>query len=407
MLIEKILKDNHYCFPHIERYVHLGTYPEPRELSEVHSDFGSYYGGGLLSIPFFVVPRDELTIYISGNCRKEVLNFACDSQTVNFPVHPQIAQEACCPEIERLKRKSIRRFTRQGIPTASIRTLLIEDEGGEIFFVKTHLPKRVSSVTRDIREKEVVRGQWMNEEFRSILDMKLAPQDMGYYPDSVGLIYNSDSSSVGGIYRGFHSYPYRANTKISLPLFSLYSKDVLSPNDSPLIFQLSSLLGMDPADYAIEQVVEPHLKHWVFLFKNRGILFNSHGQNGVMSLNSDLSLNRIGYRDMQGNPIVVETRRKSNLPLPQEITLREENLNLPLEASISYDFIMGYLFYDRLLEPLIAKGYSKQELTGRIKSIFHNLIPDSKDYFPKTMQYYKGRLANRRIVDTGQVPVYR
>ncbi len=405
MKLENILLDPVRSFIHLERYVNSYAYRKLRMIGDVSQEYSSFRGEGKMNIPLFRVDKNLIKVSETNIKKTELTSIFLQDNIINFPIHPQVLEEHQCPHVDELVSRSLGFNKIEAEPTASMRTVFIENNGNS-YFIKLHFPKRISSLFRCIMEEDVERGRWMSNELKRLCDKKIMPKEIGFYPEILGLLYKN-KGSVGAILRDFDVYPKREKDKVSIPLCSLYSKDIKCGADRPLIFQLAEIKNKRADDYFIEEIVDPHLRQWVWLAFEAGILFNSHGQNVVLQFDKDWNIVRMDYRDFQGRLILPKVRERRGHPLPENLLKRETEMDVKSEMSLCFDFMIGERLYHRFMEPLSNEGYHKHVLRGRIKEIFHNYIHDVDKYFPKTMLHYGGVGLDRKIIDTLEEPKYR
>src|SRR3989344_936799 len=403
MKLEQIVRDPLGSFIYLERYCHFLEYPDLAKWGDFRPEYSSFSHDNPVNLFILKIPIKDVGLSFTGVTSKIVNRFITPN-VAYLPVHPQIFEEKSCPIINKAVQYALAVNKLEAQPTASIRTLFVSGENP--FFVKVHFPKRISSLTREVTLEDIERGRWMTNEFKRAADFSELPKDIGFFPELLGIWYEMGGNSAGAIIRDFNPYPALDKT-YSLPLCSLFSKDVKSPTDKPLLFSLAEINNKKPSDYLIEEIVTPHLKQWAWLVFEFGVIFNSHGQNIVLQFEEDWKVRRFDYRDFQGRLVAQQIREKKGLPLPQHFLTREKNMDFSKEISVCYDFMVGSRLYKRLLEPLKREGYDVLPLIERIRKVFAQVVGDNKKHFKNTRIYYKGLTTEWRQVDTGMAPKYR
>jgi len=403
MKLEQIANDPLGTFIHLERYCHFYNYPDLIRLGDFKPEYSSFASDKPVNLAMLRLPKCNVEVSLT-DLSSNVLKRFIQEDEVYFPVHPQVLEEKNCLVVNDACQKAIDIGQLESQPTASVRTLFVNDENP--FFIKVHFPRRISSLTREITAEDIAIGRWFTDEFKRASDSGELPTDMGFYPELLGVCYRSGENSAGAIIRDFNTYPKMPNS-YSVPLSALFSRDVKSPDERPLLFSLAEVNHNNPEDYLIDEIITPHMRQWAWLAFDFGVIFNSHGQNVVLQFDSNWKVRRFDYRDFQGRLVVPEIRAKNRLSLPCSLLRREQNMDFATEISVSYDFMLGDRLYDRLLEPLKEAGYMTKPLVQKIRDLFTHIVGDNAHFFRKSRIYYQGITTDRRQVDIGKPPKYR
>ncbi|MBI4981337.1 hypothetical protein HZC30_07340 [Candidatus Woesearchaeota archaeon] len=405
MKLSQIINNPSESFIHMERYVNFSVCFEETFLGEINRRYSSFYGDGVIELALLDVPKRIIKVSTNSNTDQALRDKFIQNQKIRFAVHPQVIDEKLCSAVNNLLKESVYLDNILAHPTASMRTLFVNDELHP-YFLKTHFPRRISSNSRGICSDDIERGQWLTEEFNRLSMERVLPKEIGYFPDSIGFLYESNGAA-GVIVRDFTAYPKTPIQRIYVPMTSLFAKDKHSPKDKLLVEQLAEFKKKKLIDYLIEDIVTPHIKNWSWMVFEAGIIFSSHGQNTVLEFDQEWNVKRIDYRDFQGKIVISKIRKEKGYLLPDKLFDREINMDIKKEISLSYDFVIGFLLYDRMIKELSNQGFQTSEIKPRIKEIFYQQIRTPDDFFEEGRHYYFGFQNAKRIVVTEEKPGYR
>lgn len=401
-LIEHLGDPN--IFLYLERYVDEGsrTYSPFSHQSEVELQYQPINKIKSFEVPCLLIPKESVTIYLD-NPDVKLLNHYIQKDTVLFPIHPEIFEDTRIIFMEEL-----RKFLASSIcvsPTASTRTVMTMETKADtipIHFIKLHYPRQISRFIRRLRENTIQNCLETSKDLKN-----LSIENFAYLPETIGMTYGSGPDSWGFIIRETDPRPKLDNKRYLLPLFSLYSQDLNYPNDFPLLIQLIKFLNEDPKTFTLNHIMKPIIQIWCTALKERGLVFEMHGQNTLLELDSRLSPTRIIYRDLDVY-IDPEIREKHQLSLkfPKSHLIKDENRESVY--SLKYDAFIGHHLFDYLSSILETfYGIDPNEIQKGCKEAFHHFFPDADLYFKDRTFYYSNEINKHKIIETTDRPKWR
>jgi siderophore synthetase component len=211
----------------------------------------------------------------------------------------------------------------------------------------------------------------------------------------------------GFLVRELDPYPAPAERGHLVPGFALFGQDFFEPNQDSLVFAL--MAERDPAEYLVEQILLPIVRHWVGCFLDFGFLLEPHGQNVLLEIAPDGSVQRIVHRDLN---LGIDNRRRRDLGLPVGGSNTYNQMESGEFASITYDKFMGGHFFDHLVAVVRTRspGLALADLREACKEEFLRLFPEHERYLPRTVRYFsedRDRFGKPTFTDTGRTPDWR
>lgn len=389
-----------------ERYLGGGTrlYSRFSADLDIRAEFHPQYGSASFMLPTFVVPRDAGTLVRNGidsalpdiYSGPEHLLLPVHPETLAFPdLHARHELTACeaGPPIE-------------VVPSANARTVFVTSVGGKPtspHFLKLHYPKRLSRFTRRLRRQVIQLQLWVSGEFgRARLPVlpEVAGGFFGEHPiEAWGFVVREFSTpgSMPGVY--------------TVPLFALYGRDHLAPNDPTLIEQLVRESGEDPIAYIGEQVIGPMIRLWWRIVLSTGCVPEMHGQNTLFQFTVDGVARGIAYRDCATyvDPLIRQDLGFPDLPEINVIS-RDVVFSRDRIFSLAYDSFMGHHALDFLADVAYrAMSVPPDALRAVARRAFAEAAP-VHSLLPKTAWYYDNILRDNgkwNLVDTLEEPNWR
>ncbi len=378
----------------LERFVNQPKYSAFANYSEAEERFNPRsFKAGNFGVPF-ELRKDLETVY--ANPSKSLVASIENEKGTKFFSHPQINSKKIDGTIK-------------VAATASTRTVLTLDES-QNFFLKLHFPKRISRFNRRLTRSSIKHSIGISMELECAA--ATAPKSFSFLPESIGAISKNDN--YGFIVREAIPRPIAKEKSILIPLFSLYSKDQLNPNDEPLLVQLINNSGDDAFEFFINRIAKPFLANWSWFALNRGILLESHCQNTLLELDEKFEPTRLVYRDFQSIMVNQQVRSSNNLDNHFEKHLiggKDDAFSKEQEYSIVYDhFVASYVF--PYFEECLNKYFSieRKKVRSNIRELFRESFPNQFDFFPKTEFTLTDNICENNsieVVDTNAKPRYR
>ena len=216
----------------------------------------------------------------------------------------------------------------------------------------------------------------------------------------------------GYLVRERNPYPRADYESILVPIFSLYSVDVMQPGDTHLLVQLIEYHDADPLEFLVESVIKPIIESWSEVVQKRGILLDAHAQNTLLELDNKFIPRRVIHRDSEGREIDAGIRRAKGLPIlfPYYVMQPEDQKNKAIYSNV-YDYQIGHHSLNFLATTL--EQYFQvpiEHVREEARRIFHKSFPDSADYLPPTVFQYSSQPQvdeKEQFVDTGKTPEWR
>ena len=404
MIIEDLIKhsDDPETFLYLERHVNSGsrTYSSFAAQSEGQPEYQPSSQVNSFEVPCLKIPKEKVSIYLD-NPNTELLKYYIHNDTVLFPVHPEIFQDDKTAFIEEL-----RKYPSESIrvsPTASTRTVMTKMEDIPHHFIKLHYPRRISRFIRRLRCNNIQNSIEVSKDLRCLTLPKFA-----YLPETIGICYGSGPESWGFIIREYTPRPVTKN-KILIPMFALYAQDDKNVSDPPLLIQLIQYLNKDPATFVLSHIMQPIIEMWCTVLRSRGILFEAHGQNTLLELNSEGNPIRIIYRDLDVyvDP-EIRKHHKLHISFPNSHFINGGRSSI---YSLKYDAFMGHHLFDYLAS-LLESFYkiNPTALQEACKETFNHNFPDADLCFTNKTFYYSDKiLLNNKceIIETNDPPKWR
>lgn len=225
-------------------------------------------------------------------------------------------------------------------PTASTRTLLLNDYHGSQLFAKVSLPKRISRYTREMTAQDVLHGIQVSTELKKLYQK--TPR-FGILHEFAGSTYRG----IGCTFREFEASPSKPK-RFLIPAFALYSRDTKKPDDELLIKQLADANGSTVQEL-VEWILTQTIAQWCHTASRAGLLLESHAQNTLLEVNENFEPTRIIIRDFSStradNLIREEVGAEGKYELYSTTPAPREQ-----RFSLRYDFFFVRLYADTFID---------------------------------------------------------
>jgi hypothetical protein len=270
---------------------------------------------------------------------------------------------------------------------------------------------KISRFNRKLDGRDVSKGVRTSSEFDEIIKDKNCPSSFAFLPESLGVTIGEEHS-WGYFVREMTPRPAPVDKESTLyPLFSLYSYDLREPGKKPL---LVDLLEKSPSAL-LDKIMLPVIQNWCFLAREFGFLFQAHGQNLLLEVNSNQEPTRIVFRDLS-TYMDRNLREKKGLsnegyPLPDKSTRELSQDQQKGYYSLVYDSFLGHHLFEYLAQEAQKQfGINPEMLREACRAKFAECFPEAADFFPKTVHYYSSACADGRtqlVEDTLKKPDWR
>lgn len=368
MLLEKLAEPRAYIYA--ERYINQFK----RVANEVSPQYCAMQGSLLFSLPYVDLPKSEVLVFLA-NPTIEVIQKIVSDGRVRLYAHPETVEELTAsyfgvaindgPLVQ---------------PIASTRTVLPE---GEDYFLKLHLNRRLSKYIRRLTPSSVEHSVLISSELETSLGV--APLSFGYFPESIGVAYRE----IGMLVREAAPRPFSQESRIQVPLFSLYSRDTKRPDDEPFFVQLVDRQGVDPLDFLIEGIINPLFVNMSWAIQNHGLLLEPHGQNVVVEMGPDFDIARLLHRDFQSMYVDTAIRQRNGLSQPFSKHLMGVECSKELSYGLVYDQFVGEYVLDNFVNLLhevwgVEPNKTREAIIDVFRTNFDlTLFPDHHYYLLK------------------------
>ena len=328
-----------------------------------------------------------------------------------FCIHPQVLQ--ACPEdpyVRQILSNGTGRKTIPVAPSSSTRTLYPQKEGYPNA-IKVHFPFKVSRYTRKMRDEVVEQAVNVSRELEE--EIHLLDNRFAFLREVIGVSHveiepsSTRGENWGYLIRDMIPFPSVSVDRSLIPGFSLYGEDFFEPN-TPLL--LIDLIGdRDPVAYVLENIMLPIIRHWVGCFLHFGYLMEPHGQNVLLEIGKDKTVQRIVHRDLS---VGIDMRRRRDIGRSNRRLNHYNRMETGAFHSITYDRFMGTHFFDRIVEACRQKfkNISKEDFRRPCRDEFSKRLPEHANYFPETVWYFseKRDQFNKPLYEhTGVAPQWR
>jgi hypothetical protein len=273
---------------------------------------------GAFRLPCYWIRRKHFFVYgeMQDAATEVTMMEGCGpSDHVLFPVHPVYLDRLR----EFLAKVGAQDCLHSGrhiwaVPTASVRTLLVWQEGApeKAVFVKTSLHDSILG-SRHLSRRAVARSAGVSYMLKQSTDM--LPRSFGYFAEALTFIPRSLPDN-GVIIRSIPQEIRDGNTFVA-PLFSLMGG---GGRVVPLFLTLVERSGLGTQELLETVLCSQFCRLWLDMTFGLGLLLESHGQDLLLGLSPDLvPSGRFFSRDFDGLAIDWELRRLKGLPEPNEM----------------------------------------------------------------------------------------
>ncbi|MDQ4148502.1 MAG: hypothetical protein M3164_00665 [Actinomycetota bacterium] len=406
MLLDEV-EDPLETWQYAERYLGVGTRTYSRFAADLEISDAYHPQKGEKSFPlptFWVTPEHGL--YLRSSVESSLHEIYHDGDRFLLPVHPETVGHPGLFGRKQLL-SCLKGPTVEVVPTANARTVFVERYDGhdvEPHFLKLHYPKRLSRFTRRLRRPIVTLQLWVTGE--------LARIGAPFLPEvGAGLFTHDAKESWGFVAR--EVAPLRpSRIPVTVPLFSLYGSDYLSPQDPTLLEQLVVVSGECAEEYITKRIVEPMVRLWLEVVRTTGCALELHGQNALFAFSTAGAGTEIRYRDcaIYVDPLIRQhLRLGADLP-PVNVISRDIPFPREQVFSLTYDSFMGHHAFEYLAKIASERlGVSHGALRHAARREFGR-SGGGEDLLPKKVYYYDDALHSDgrwQLVETDAAPAWR
>ena len=269
----------------------------------------------------------------------------------------------------------------KGIPLASGRTVYIPEFD---CFVKLEYNQLLGRISRQIYPQNATHAIRINE----LLEKEIKRgEGIFYFPEDHARVFRlSNGNTLGMIHRDIDVMPRQNIQYTIIPAFSLFSKDILNPNESTILSQLM-YEKEDKNNYVLEKIIHPIIKVYFELLLKFGFQIEAHAQNVCYLFTNDII--GVAIRDFESVDKDLGISSKYNyLFNPQYKCVSEKSADYQKRHSFMFDFKLGEYLLSPIIEEAALCGCSRVKLINSIKSLVNsylNLLP--KGFLPNNLWY--------------------
>ncbi len=297
-------------------------------------------------------------------------------------------------------------------PTASTRTLLTYKRDYN-FMIKTDLDKRHYRFVRRLKGSSVLHSIQISRELERITSSE-SLEEYSFLPESIGIIAGDADKGAGVLFREIVPRPTVPNSRVLIPYFSLYAKDLKRPADLPLLIQLvkhNSIPGKE-LNYFTDVILGKIVRNWTKFATQYGLLIELHGQNTLLEIDENFRPQRIVHRDFQSIYVdrKIREQHRMSIPFQKHIVGEESGTDRPKQFSIAYDHLVGDFLLDRLTTTFLEyfPKYSYRDVTKNVKNIFRSGFPNANEIFPNRTYTYGPQIGNDvNLIIKHPQPIFR
>ncbi len=397
-----------------DRYRNKGTrtYSKHADYSEALPQYQPGSPVENFCLPCHWLPGEKVHLYLA-NPGQDLLDIYVKKDEIMFCVHPQVAKQfADDPYVRILQEQGRVARGLTAVPSSSTRTLYIFQENRLHHAVKVHLPVRISRYGRKMRNEVIEQAIRVSREMESGIGQM--DSSFAFLREVIGISHKSISPDCesrgenwGFLVRDMKPFPEKKSANTLIPGFALFGKDQFDPEISPILFDL--IKDADPVSYILEQIMLPVISHWIDCFLGFGFMLEPHGQNILLEVDDQGTIQRIVHRDLS---VGTDMRLRRDKKLSHENFPSYNQMETPEFLSITYDMFMGNHFFARLVSCCQEKfsHVRYEDFTEPCKKHFAARFPQHKTYFPDRVFYFSEQrdLYGKPLYkNTGQLPVWR
>jgi hypothetical protein len=370
---------------YLERYVNDGS-PSGFSLSNQLSDATDPLG----SKPYFhpLVPVDESSVHVEAFRSRFLGDPAPD---IGFVFHPDMLDKATDAGFQLRQGDHLRL-----VPTSSGRTARLLEPRLPAY-LKMSFSGVLGRIERSIPRHKAIAGVEISDEILE-LSNSASGAIFGILPEvSARVACPADRADVewGLVIRNFDSFPSPdPGVAIRVPLFSLWSRDRLAPNDPTLLEQIAAENFARAYSLALA-VCSSAIRTFVDLFTRCGLLYEMNAQNILVECTANGEFSRLVLRDFNSTEKDLDARRSLGLSMVfasghyKVISSQMEELYY-VRHSFSFDFKLSTYVVEPIIKAILSiERGAGEELLRAVRSVADEEIRRLPcDFFPRDGAWY-------------------
>lgn len=390
ILSNVIFKNSLEKFLHLERYVNRGS-PSGFTFKNTTSIYTSPLSNNSRFYLYGINLGPEIARNVYG-VHSSVLS------EWDIIVHPDMLyEEALSPFI--IKNREYLRVS----PTASGRTVRVLEKY-EIF-LKLHYQRLLGRIKRVLEKKHAISALEISSFISRKIDEKELPSNFFFMREIsakvVQLPFKDSNQEWGVIVREALPYPYNSKIKFTIPCFSLFSKDLKSPDDPSLLIQLIKKQDKKVENFLFEDLIAPIMSCYFSIIVRCGLQMDAQAQNTLIGIDENFKIVGIISRDAGSidKDITLIEQLSIDAPFkPNEYKCICKGMyNYQILHSFFFDFKLGeYLITPIIEEAMLNFKFDEIKLRKRIKDFNSQFIEKlPKDFFPEHWYNYANIVFDR------------
>jgi len=390
---------------HLERFVNEGSpsgfhvrIPEP------YTPLGSSES---FSLPIFTCER--FRVIQVGNLPGGWASKFATSNKLPMPIHPLFVDQLLSEHPDLSLNPDIVINVQ---PTSSGRTVIRKEDFNDTHFIKLHYPEIIGRFSRDLSLHKWLAAIENSRELKSIVNK--FPQQVAFLDEFGGIFLEGGNGyrGFGVIFRDSQPSPKIAGLKILLPAFSLFSRQGLGSQGTPLLAYLLSGTAQ-PLELFFNGFIDTVLTGYFYLSTKWGLIPECNAQNVLYEIDIESGQTRAIFRDV-GDMFKDITIRKSlglhTLFCSYKTIDRSRDADFYMRRSFAFDFKLGeYLILPLLTTFANIFKYDLDKLIKMVRNSVEQLL-SGQEYFGAPNVWYaypRQKIVSRNTYESRSNPLFR
>lgn len=389
MLLRQLRERPDVALRYMERFVNDGSpsgFTKRYTTSEVTSPFGTGSGFRL-----FIARASAEQFTSRGTIPRWPAEPFNDDEWIL--IHPDMAKD---PDLA-TPGVALRKADRYRVtPTASGRTVQF-DGAPTNDYVKLHYAGILGRVDRSLPFRAAISGPEVSAILTAAVDTAVLDDCLAFFPEPGGRVLTVAGGREWGMTWRSCIPAGRRASQISclIPVFSLFSQDLNSAGDPPLLAQLIDRAGQPPAEYIIADIIEPMVRAYFRMIRDIGLQPEWNAQNLLLGITADSCVAAFVMRDLESVDKDITLRQRYGLDCSFESAPHKCINDAQYNYRIKHSFMFDYKFCGYIIEPLlrlVATRYAVNydELVERVRTLVDLCVADlPSDFFPEDNCWYE------------------
>lgn len=277
------------------------------------------------------IPEADLEIYSNADVHTPLIRARAQSKR-RFYIHPHSLKY-----FEKYMPVENARTPLNAVATSSYRSLIAWGKNQSPIGIKVGLDAQIGGISRMLNRSQVETSAAVSSWIHSIDRKQWAERGALFLDEPLNVIHTESNQGFS-----IREYPRpRAGHKL-VPFFSFISTD--SQGEAEIINAVKNS-SLDAKTWVTDNILKPHIKNFVALLHEEGVILQPHDQNFLLELGkNNQPTGRIYYRDLGGFSFDAGFRIKAKKDfsfLPKSLSARSL---LSQKATEAYENIYTYMF---------------------------------------------------------------